>query len=584
MSPKIVIRFYFVFLLLFFVSFIAKAQSQKDSITYYKEKIKQKDSLPFDEAISSFQRLSKLVPREEKIRTLVKEAQFYADKKKPFLAKKTYLEALNLAEKENNQLLLGFVYLDLSSFYYNRMYQLPLAYKYSLYAQRILKKLNNQEKLNIVNTNLSLMLVELGEFDKADKLFKESLTYYINKNDSANIVFVSINMASLQQRKKKYNESNAILNTLLQEFSLEKIDKSLIYYNLAINKKEQKQYREAVKNVDFAISLSTEIEDVFQLSDLYFLKADIAIDNGEIKNALKLFQKSLDYAKEIKDTDFQKDILEKLIQGSTTVKDYTYLHVALKEYEKLKDSLVNQEKTESLEEIHLKSILDNKEVKIQSQKLDIERSNELNNLYLSVLLLSVFLFIALVAFFISYKKNNRRKLLLIEHNYKIKSIEEETKRKFELLKTKRIEEDIKAKKKELLLDLALAAKRVEKVELVLRKIDALSKKSIITKKDIVALKIFVEKKHQQSLLSEQFRKDMNQINQDFYAKVLADFPTLSNTELKVLSFLGVGLGTKEIANIQNVSVDAVRKTRYRIRKKMNLQPKESLEKFILKYQ
>lgn len=583
MSTKSIKSFYFILLLLFFVSLNSRAQLHKDSITYYKAKIEQIDNLSFSEAIASFQRLYKLVPVEEKIRTLVKKAQYYADKRKFFLAKKTYLEALNLAEKENNQLLLGLVYLDFSVFYYNRMYQPPLAYKYSLIAQKIFKKLSNQEKLSIVNTNLALMLVDLGEYEKANKLFKKTLAYYTNKKDSANIVFVSINRASLNQKKDNFNKSNAILNTLLQDFSLEKVDESLIYYNLAINKKEQKHYQEAEKNVDTAIALSTEIKDIFQLTDLYFLKADIAFDKGEVKRAFKIFQKSLNYAKEIKDYAFQNEVLEKLIAVSAAVKDYSYLNLVLKEHEKLKDSLANQEKTESLEEIHLKNIIDNKEVEIQVQKLNLERKNELNNLYISILVLSIFLLIALIAYFVTYKKNSRKKLLLIEHRFKIKRIEEETKRKYELQETKRIEEDLKTKRKELLLDLALGAKRVEKVELVLKKIDKLSQNSIITKKDVIALKDFTEKQYQQSLLSEQFRKDMNQINQEFYAKVLADFPTLSNTELKVLSYLGVGLDTKEIATIQKVSVDAIRKTRYRIRKKIGLQPKDSLEKFSAKY-
>jgi DNA-binding CsgD family transcriptional regulator len=47
--------------------------------------------------------------------------------------------------------------------------------------------------------------------------------------------------------------------------------------------------------------------------------------------------------------------------------------------------------------------------------------------------------------------------------------------------------------------------------------------------------------------------------------------------------LRVGLSTKEIADVQYVSIDAIRKSRYRIRKKLNLDSKESLEKFILKF-
>ncbi len=69
----------------------------------------------------------------------------------------------------------------------------------------------------------------------------------------------------------------------------------------------------------------------------------------------------------------------------------------------------------------------------------------------------------------------------------------------------------------------------------------------------------------------------------FFNIMLHDFPNLTQTELKILAYIRINLSTKEIADIQNVSLDAIRKTRYRIRKKLELKPKQSLEKFILQY-
>ena len=91
-------------------------------------------------------------------------------------------------------------------------------------------------------------------------------------------------------------------------------------------------------------------------------------------------------------------------------------------------------------------------------------------------------------------------------------------------------------------------------------------------------------KYKEMIMSEKTRKDILFTNKYFYDSLLKDFPNLTKTELLVLSYISLAIDAKEIARIQNVSIDAIRKMRYRIRKKMNLEPEESLENFIIKYQ
>jgi ligand-binding sensor domain-containing protein len=82
---------------------------------------------------------------------------------------------------------------------------------------------------------------------------------------------------------------------------------------------------------------------------------------------------------------------------------------------------------------------------------------------------------------------------------------------------------------------------------------------------------------------EQFEMHFNQIHQDFLVRLRKEFPDLTHSDIKLISYLKLNLSTKEIAPLLNLSVRGVEASRYRIRKKMNLNPSVNLTEFILKY-
>ena len=68
---------------------------------------------------------------------------------------------------------------------------------------------------------------------------------------------------------------------------------------------------------------------------------------------------------------------------------------------------------------------------------------------------------------------------------------------------------------------------------------------------------------------------------DNIAKILKEFTLEDIEKLKLLSQI---FGEKQIQKpIQNVTIEAVRKTRYRVRKKLNLESDDSLEQFLIKF-
>ena len=79
---------------------------------------------------------------------------------------------------------------------------------------------------------------------------------------------------------------------------------------------------------------------------------------------------------------------------------------------------------------------------------------------------------------------------------------------------------------------------------------------------------------------DQFAAYFDQISDDFLKKLNARFPSLSRSDLKLCTYLRLNLSTKEIAKIMNISVRGVEMSRYRIRRKFKIGPKQSLSGFL----
>jgi len=77
-------------------------------------------------------------------------------------------------------------------------------------------------------------------------------------------------------------------------------------------------------------------------------------------------------------------------------------------------------------------------------------------------------------------------------------------------------------------------------------------------------------------LQTELENRITESNGDFYKNLLAAYPDLKPSELKLCSYLRLNLSTKELAEVLNKSVRTIENTRFSIRKKMGLGPEDNL--------
>lgn len=92
-----------------------------------------------------------------------------------------------------------------------------------------------------------------------------------------------------------------------------------------------------------------------------------------------------------------------------------------------------------------------------------------------------------------------------------------------------------------------------------------------------AIKINSVNKHEW----ETFENNVNQIHNEFVMSLSQKYPNLTSKDIKLCIYLKMNLSSKEIAPLMNISFRGVELHRYRLRKKMGLQPDDNLYKVML---
>ncbi len=82
---------------------------------------------------------------------------------------------------------------------------------------------------------------------------------------------------------------------------------------------------------------------------------------------------------------------------------------------------------------------------------------------------------------------------------------------------------------------------------------------------------------------ELFRQKFTEVYPGFFEKLKAAYPGLTKTEIRFCAYLRSHLNSKQIASAMDISMEAIRKNRHRIRKKMALKIEDSLEETIEKF-
>ena len=175
------------------------------------------------------------------------------------------------------------------------------------------------------------------------------------------------------------------------------------------------------------------------------------------------------------------------------------------------------------------------------------------------------------------KKNFKEK----EEQLKTETLEAE--REIIRLRNEKLRADMIHKDKELAnsaMNLVQKNKELNKIKAELKKIQSELKEDLVKSRiGMIIRKIDKETSNDESW--SVFETNFEQVHEDFLKRIKALHPDVTPKELKLSAYLRMNISSKEIATLMNITTRGVEISRYRLRRKFNLDRSQNLIDYIL---
>lgn len=394
--------------------------------------------------------------------------------------------------------------------------------------------------------------------ETANRLNEKSLIYLINLYQIQDLLY----------NAKDYKKALVLAKKYFQEIKNLK-DRKLILYsyeNLSTSEYHLKNYPNALKYVDSAIAGS-----VNPLETNVFIanKASILKNMGKTKEAEQLLLQTLSELKKTKRQDYIYD-LQKIIadfyqEKGDKVKAAEYII----DNDKLKENIYEVKKQIALREMDYTYNWDKKNKEISLMK------ENLNQLYAIIALSFIAICIGVFSV-INYRKKTKISQQLQQKKLKLLETEKEKIKLSEQLQRQENEQKNR--------EIALNKLYLEEKNKILDQINT-ELKGMETSQNVSPDKVKeIEKNIKKSLKNDEDWEKMvlhfEKANLDFFRKLKSICPKLTKTDLKQCVYIKLGLSYKDTANIMNISPTSVKVARYRLKKKLNLNPNDDIHVFI----
>ncbi|MEE1964570.1 tetratricopeptide repeat protein [Allomuricauda taeanensis] len=455
---------------------------------------------------------------------------------------------------------------------YNAMRYSAKAMEYYLNSIKIYEQKQNKDGIIRGYQHIGIMLILKEEYKSALDYLNKALPFTEEGGNRRMISYLYALLAKSHIGLGDYDKAMEYANLSLKQSELlgsEYTGSPLTFSYIGETYMNLKDYPKALKYFNRALR-SFPKKDSLNISVVYthnvmaktyemVRELDSAISNAQ--RAVKLSQAFSHLKGEIEGKTTLARIAE--IKGD---RGQAYEH--FKSLMVLKDSLTHIENRNHMEELRTIYETDRRERQLQRQKLKVDMLEQevyVNKVQRIALMVGLALLIV-VSFLLVYIGRQKAK-------------ESRLKARYSDLEKVKLGQELGAKQRELT-SIALNLAKKNKVMLELKQILGTSMKDFEEEgikegeKQVLLRKINEELKDDDNW--EYFKQSFEQVHPDFYTEIKQKYPGLTQNDLRMLAFLKMNLSYREIGNILNITTDGIKKARYRLRKKMNIDSDDSL--------
>ncbi len=458
------------------------------------------------------------------------------------------LKAKTLADQSEEDAQMGVVHFQLANVYQEAFKDNQKSMEHFHYALRFFNLVESTADIAMAHGAIGTNFLDMNALDSALFHFKAALKL-AEEND-----------LTLDQRINKSNIGDTY-------FRMKKFEKAM-------------QYCKA------SLSMNLDADDKEGAAIDYNLLGEIHFALGEMDKSEENLEKAIALAEEIGQPYILKTVYESAAKYYQHNKKHQEAFAFYQKYNVAKDSIFNADRFNNMTKIQIRFDLADKEKKIAL----LEKDAELQRLYRNSLLAGGALGSLLLLLFwnrVKLKHKVREQELEV-----VKAKEAQQTSELETLRTRKIleaeekkylEAQLQLKERTLASNTAFLAQKNEMLaslqsdlNRLLKQADEKNKQQIGLMTRNIASQINIDADW------KDFQLHFQHVHPDFFKKISKEYPHLNDNDQRMMAYMKMQLGTKEIARLMGISAESVRKARYRLKKKLNLE-QEDLKGFVLAY-
>jgi len=434
------------------------------------------------------------------------------------------------------------LYINIGKLYAKQMKH-DTAYKYFKLALKIANETSNKSKLSMIYNVLGGFYYNCENYEESYKYYKMGYNLFKEINDSIGFASLANNIGLVEHAVgeyalalKHYYESLHI-NKKFHHYS----NLSFNYNNIGLSHVELNNLDSAFYNLKLAekIAINNELHvnqnNISNSLGTYYLR--IQNFDSSYHYLLMAYNQAVDMnlAFQIKENS---KALSQLFEQIGVIDSAYFYHKTYKTYN---DSIL---RNKNLMKMGLLMITNNLENERRIEKIRQSRKE----LFYFIVFISIFsILIILLLLWINQRNKTRHSQLKMEHLS---------------LEKKYLNNELT----NFALHISENNQLIEEIKQTLKQIDG----SRVSKKIINELKLKLNTGFSKSQSKELLEQKVNEQHYEFIRILKSQNQSLTKSELKLCSLLKLNLSTKDIAGINNVTPQAVKVARYRLRKKLKL--------------
>jgi hypothetical protein len=363
---------------------------------------------------------------------------------------------------------------------------------------------------------------------------------------------------SLNRHRPELNDNSLTLN--LEALKMAELKPGYeklrirFYDNISQYYKDKKDYDSAFYYGNKGVALAMKYNERRSLTYAYCWLGEASYAQGKQAQGLDYLNKALQIARSLNEPYRVMEIYQCFHDCYLQSKDYKdalhYLYV----FTNMRDSLKVLDNVKQISELQVKYETARKDEQISSLKATEKIKALQRNTIITIL------FLLIVIGVLMYIKERKRKDLLFSEKC-------------------RVDIELRNASLELLYFTDNLTQKNELIEEFKAKIEQLHFQNV-SRDDINSLEILVKENIMTDEKWDNFRKLFTRVHATFFNSLKQKYPQLTATDIRMLSLIKLQLGNYEMANMLGVTTEGIKKSKQRLRKKMDLHKDISLENVV----